>query len=152
MLTISGTNFKDRGTVTLNNSVSVVTCATPPLGQTGNEAGPYWKPDGTLVKCLLPAGTGLGYGIIVLARSILGTISALQFSYDAPSLSFVYPVSTRHACVYKAMRMCERFVHVSSHTGTFQNVTHPWMLLFTLAEPATNHWWRRGVTRDELWW
>ena len=92
MLTINGTNFKDRGTVTLYSAHSVISCATPPPGLPGDLAGPYWKPDGTLIKCLLPAGTGRDFGLVILARSVLGLMSQLTFSYDPPQLTSVAPV------------------------------------------------------------
>ena len=61
ILTISGSNFKDRGSVQLTKGDSVVVCATPPLGEQGDLGGVYYGRDGKTIKVcakVLPVFTG----------------------------------------------------------------------------------------------
>lgn len=54
LVSISGVNFKDRGSVTMTNEDTTMTCATPAFGTSGNVSGPYWSPSGTLIQvCIL---------------------------------------------------------------------------------------------------
>jgi hypothetical protein len=50
LLTISGTNFKDRGLVTLVKGSLVLNCTTPPPGQEGDVNGVYYAKDGKSIQ------------------------------------------------------------------------------------------------------
>jgi hypothetical protein len=53
LVTITGTNFKDRGSVTMSNGVVTQACEAPPSGSSGDPSGVYWKPDGTRIQVRL---------------------------------------------------------------------------------------------------
>ena len=57
LISISGRNFKDRGTVRLTNGIDTHVCVTPPLGSEGNLTGPYYAKDGKLIRVRLSITT-----------------------------------------------------------------------------------------------
>lgn len=56
ILQLSGTNFKDRGFVALDNGITQFRCETPPLGQQGDMSGIYYGRDGKLIRVRSFAG------------------------------------------------------------------------------------------------
>jgi hypothetical protein len=91
LLVITGSNFKDRGFVTLTRDGVVLRCETPPLGEEGSVNGVYYARDGKTIQCRVPPGTGAGYSVAVTARGVYGVAGGFVFSYAAPSNITVTP-------------------------------------------------------------
>ncbi len=50
LLTITGSNFKDRGFVSLVRGSTYLACQTPPLGEQGDVNGVYYARDGKTIQ------------------------------------------------------------------------------------------------------
>ena len=97
-LRLTGTELKDRGTVTLTNAAGMsLECRVPVPGAVGG-AGPddavQWLPDGSLVVCEVPEGVGSGWYINVVARSVPNDKPFDRpFSFGAPAVALVTPAA-----------------------------------------------------------
>ena len=64
LLEITGSNFKDRGTVKLVKGDTVLTCATPPFGEEGNLTDVYYARDGKMIRvCVCHRGSRCGLSL-----------------------------------------------------------------------------------------
>jgi hypothetical protein len=95
LLTVSGADMKDRGSVVLSSEVLNATlgCRVPPSGDAVGPGGVEWAKDGTRIVCEVPDAVGSDWVVTVHGRQTVGRYmdAALSFVGTAPVVTRVVP-------------------------------------------------------------
>ena len=86
LLTVSGTDMKDRGSVTLHSAAmnATLACRVPPSGESEGPGGVVWAKDGTRIVCEVPDGVGTDWVVTVYGRQTVGNFTGGAVGFQAP--------------------------------------------------------------------